>query len=110
MVASGWPVTTRWPSWTKMSVTVPPTRKSRASWSSTVTLPVAFTLASTTPRETVTVVGGGGLGLEPMTLKLPTSRVRAVNPRTACMSLVRIIGAPLSVGVEAWAPGPLTRG
>jgi len=110
MVARGWPVTTRWPSLTKMSVTFPPVGKSMASWSSTVTLPVAFTLASTTPRLTVTVVGGGAFGFDPMTLKLPTSRVRAVNPSTPCMSLVRIIGVPLSVGVEGRAPGPMARG
>src|SRR5688572_9856896 len=93
-----------------MSTTLPPTGKSSASCSDTVTLPVALTLASTTPRLTATVVGGGASGFDCMTLKLPTSRDSAVNPSTPCMSLVRIIGAPLSVGAEARTPGPKARG
>src|SRR2546421_10290811 len=93
-----------------MSTARPTVGKASASWSSTVTLPVALTLASTTPRLTVTVVGGGGWGFDPMVLKLPTSRVRAVNPSTPCMSLVRIIGVPLSVALERRAPGPKARG
>src|SRR5688500_10380335 len=93
-----------------MSRRRPPTGKSSANWSDTVTLPVALTLASTTPRLTATVVGGGASGLDCMTLKLPTSRDSAVNPSTPCMSLVRIIGAPLSVGAEARTPGPKARG
>ena len=60
------------------------------------------------PGLTVTVVGGGGVGLLPITLKLPTRRLMVTSPSTAWMSLVRIIASPLSMGDKG--VGPAVRG